>query len=431
MRTPKPITLLVVTTIIALLPIKGWSADDDKTFSQAELDQIMAPVALYPDSLLSQILMASTYPDQVAEAAQWSETHPDRKGDDAVEAVQDEAWDPSVASLVAFPQVLAMMGDKPDWVKQMGDAFLADPEMTMDTIQGLRKKADEAGNLESNEQQTVEVEEASGQTVIKIEPADPQVVYVPAYNPTVVYGTWWWPAYPPFYWPPPPGYGFAAGVVSGIGFGIGIAITNSIWGGFDWYRRDVNINVNRYNNINVNRKIDVDAKNVSWKHNPVNRKGAPYADRKSREQFGQKLDGADRREEFRGRDAERDKAMAAMQRKGIDPKAGRSQLTGSEGQKVRDRVSSVDRQRTDGLDRAGAARPGKTSAGLSSGKAIGHDRKGRAGDHALRGLDDRHGARRSEQRGSLSARSTGSRSLGGRAAGRGGQGLRGGGGLRR
>jgi hypothetical protein len=247
----------------------------------------------------------------------------------------------------------------------------------------------------------------------------------------VVYGTWWWPSYPPFYWPPPPGYGFAAGVVSGIGFGIGVAITNSIWGGFDWYRRDVNINVNRYNNINVNRKIDIDAKNVSWKHNSVNRKGTPYADRKSREQFGQKRDGADRREDFRGRDADREKAMAAMQRKGIDPKAERGQLTGGEGQKVRERVDNVDRERSGLADRAGASRPDKTSSGLASDRSKHRDRAQRSGDHALSGLGDRHGAQRSEQRGGLSSRSTGSRSLGGRSQGGGGQGLRGGGGLRR
>ncbi|MET0066539.1 MAG: DUF3300 domain-containing protein [Candidatus Thiodiazotropha sp.] len=403
--------ILSLALTLLLMPFPMNAADgNDATFSQAELDQIMAPVALYPDALLSQILMASTYPDQVAEAVKWSKTNTDQKGDDAVTAVQDKAWDPSVASLVAFPQVLAMMGDKPDWVKQMGDAFLAQPEDTMDTVQGLRKKAKEAGNLESSDQQKVAVDESADPTVIVIESSDPQVIYVPSYNPTIIYGTWWWPAYPPYYWPPPPGYGFTAGLVTGIGFGIGISITNSIWGGFNWHHHDVNINVNRYNKINVNRKLDVNAKSVSWKHNAVNRKGTPYADRKSREKFGQKLDGADKRQDFRGRDDQREQARAAMQRKGIDPGAERKQLTGSQGQQVRDRVSSLDRQRD--------------TSGFNTSNRGGSNRTSQS-SHALSGLGNRNGGAAADRRGSLSNRSSGSRSFGG--GGHGGGGLGGGG----
>jgi hypothetical protein len=408
MRKQNPAALLLLALAIALSPLTPTLAQD-KTFSQQELDQIMAPVALYPDALLSQILMAATYPDQVAEAASWSKKNTETKGDDAVKAVQDKPWDPSVASLVAFPQALAMMGDKPDWVAQMGDAFLADPDKVMDTVQGLRKKAKEEGNLESSEQQKVIVEGASSQTIIKIEPSDPQVIYVPTYNPTIVYGTWWWPAYPPFYWPPPPGYGFTAGLVSGIGFGIGIAITNSIWGGFDWYRHDVNINVNRYNNININKKLDVNSKSVSWKHNSVNRKGRDYADAKSRQKYGQKLDGADKREEFRGRDAERDKARAALEKKGIDPAAERGKLSGSGGQQVRDKVKDVNRD--------AISRPQRKETGAASRIADSGDRgtqlPGRK-DSALSGLGDRNGGRAVEQRGGMSGRSLGG---GGRAGG--------------
>ena len=423
MRKRNPAALLLLAFVVALSPMFPALAAD-KTFSQEELDQMMAPVALYPDALLSQILMASTYPDQVAEAAEWSKQNTEVKGDDAVKAVQGKPWDPSVASLVAFPQALAMMGDKPDWVSQMGDAFLAEPEKVMDTVQGLRKKAKEQGNLESSDQQKVIVEQAPSQTIIKIEPSDPQVIYVPTYNPTVVYGTWWWPAYPPFYWPPPPGYGFAAGVVSGIGFGIGIAITNSIWGGFDWHRHDVNINVNRYNNININKKLDVSSKSVSWKHNPVNRKGRGYADAKSREAYGQKLDGADKREEFRGRDAERDKARAALEKKGIDPAAERGKLSGSSGQQVREKVRDVDR------DRDPIARPQRSDGGAASklgGSRDAGTQLARNKDSALSGLGDRKGGRVAEQRGGMSGRSLGG---GGHAgAGLGGGGHVGGGGL--
>jgi hypothetical protein len=446
-RTLQPITtlLIVVLTFFSTQSVPVLAEEQGEAlFSQAELDQMMAPVALYPDSLLSQVLMASTYPAQVEEAVDWSKKHRDTQGDAAVEAVQDQAWDPSVASLVAFPQVLDMMGNKPDWVKQMGDAFLADPEGVMNTIQGLRSKAKEAGNLETSEQQSVIVEKQTSQTIIKIEPADPQVIYVPAYNPTVVYGTWWWPAYRPYYYVPPPYYGFGSAVVAGIGFGIGVAITNAIWGGFNWHRHDININVNRYNNININKRLDVNKTNVSWKHNPANRKGVSYADRASREKFGQKLGGADKRQDFRGRDADRTKALESLQRKGIDPAAQRKQLSGSSGAKVRDQVGKVDQQRRADVtgkfgDRSSAGRSdqggrvgdkrasGRVDSGrLSEGAGVkqrdgSRPKSGQRRDSAFTGVGNGASTRKSADRG---ARST-SRSFG--SAG-GGRSLHGGGG---
>ncbi|TXK92748.1 hypothetical protein BMR11_18140, partial [Methylococcaceae bacterium CS5] len=168
---------------------------EDKIFSEAELDQMMAPIALYPDSLLSQILMACTYPADINDAIQWSKNNPNQKGDAAVNAVQDKSWDPSVMSLVAFPQVLAMMEKQPSWIQNVGDAFLANSEGVMDTVQKLRNKAKDDGNLKTTEQQKVTVEEQPSETIVIIEPADPQIVYVPVYNTTVVYGTWWWPHY--------------------------------------------------------------------------------------------------------------------------------------------------------------------------------------------------------------------------------------------
>jgi hypothetical protein len=175
-------------------------------FKDEELDQMLAPIALYPDALLSQILMASTYPLDVKDAAAWSKARPDLKGDAAVKQVQNQAWEPSVQSLVAFPQVLSMMGDHPADVQRMGDAFLADPGRVMDRVQYLRRKAQEAGNLKSSEQQTVIVKTEASKQVIVVEPAKPDVIYVPVYQPTVVYGTWAYPSYPPVYWPPPPYY---------------------------------------------------------------------------------------------------------------------------------------------------------------------------------------------------------------------------------
>ena len=211
-----------------------------------------AQVALYPDSLLAQLFMATTYPDEFAQATAWSKAHPDAKGDDAVKMVENEPWDPSVASMVAFPEVVITLGDKPEWVKNMGDAFLAQPEDVMDSVQRLRAQAQEAGTLKSNEQikvstqaaepapaaptTTVVQQAAPPPQVIVIEPAQPSVVYVPAYNPAVVYGAWPYPAYPPYYYPPPPGYWFSRTIATGIAWGVGIGISNALWGGCNWGR---------------------------------------------------------------------------------------------------------------------------------------------------------------------------------------------------
>ncbi len=414
-------------------------------FSQAELDQMMAPVALYPDSLLSQILMAATYPDQVAQAAKWSKANPDKKGDDAVTAVQDQGWDPAVASLVAFPQVLDIMAEKPDWVKQMGDAFLAEPETVMNTVQSLRKKANEAGNLETTEQQKVVIEEApdtTQRTIIKIESADPQVIYVPAYNPTVVYGTWWWPAYPPFYYYPP-GYGIATAFWTGVAFGIGIGITNAIWGGCNWRRGDVNININKFNNINVNNRIKGKG-NVSWKDRNTKRRDKARADRGNRKRSGDKLGGADKRKNFRGRDAQRDKARDTLKGKGIDPSKERKNLSGKGGDRVRKEVSKIGRSGKRGVggdrpgDRGARDMDGKLgSGGLGDRKASGSTAKRdfsgasskRSAHNALEGLGSSHRSGLSSDRGRSSNRSFERRGGGdGRGFGGGGFGGRGGGG---
>ncbi|TXL13299.1 hypothetical protein BMR05_12160 [Methylococcaceae bacterium HT4] len=318
---------------------------EDKIFSEAELDQMMAPIALYPDSLLSQILMACTYPADINDAIQWSKNNPNQKGDAAVNAVQDKSWDPSVMSLVAFPQVLAMMEKQPSWIQNVGDAFLANSEGVMDTVQKLRNKAKDEGNLKTTEQQKVTVEEQPSETIVIIEPADPQIVYVPVYNTTVVYGTWWWPHYRPWYYYPP-GYRYGSAVMRGIGFGIGIGITHALWGGCHWGRGrgSVNINVNKYNNINVNRnKINSNNKNSNWKHNANNRRGTPYRDSKSREQFGNKRSSADKRQNYRGRDTQRDKARSTLDKRAISPSDGRKQLQGSDGYKARDSVNKANR----------------------------------------------------------------------------------------
>ena len=231
--------------------------------SNQKLDSLTAPIALYPDPLLAQVLMAATYPKELESAAAWSKAHASMTGDEAVKAVASQPWDPSVQSLVAFPQVLATMASKPDWVKQIGDAFLAQPNDVMDSVQRLRKQAHEAGNLKSGDQQKVVIE----QSTIQIQPANPQVVYVPTYNPAFVYGPWLYPAYPPVYIPPPPGYAIATGFAAGLAFGAGIAVTNALWGGFNWNSHEVNVNVNHYNNINVNNRLSASGGTTNWNRN--------------------------------------------------------------------------------------------------------------------------------------------------------------------
>ena len=311
--------------------------------SNAQLDQLMAPVALYPDALLSQILMGSTYPDDIAAAAKWSAAHSSQSGDDAVRAVESETWDPSVKSLVAFPSVMDMMGREPTWVKSVGDAFLAQPDAVMDSVQRLRTQAQKAGNLKSTPEQTVKTTTQNEKTVVVIEPADPQVVYVPSYNPTVVYGTWAYPSYPPYYYPPPPGSMFATSLVAGIGFGLGVAAINSMWGDADWGRGDIDIDVDRYNNINVNNRLDrtnVNNNRSTWQHNAANRGNAPYADQASRQRFdSQRQAGLQNRAQAGqgaaaagSRDAARQRAAQSFEGRTGQPIAGHSGNAGARGQ---------------------------------------------------------------------------------------------------
>jgi len=137
------------TTELGPVDSQGQPAPAQPAFTQQELDQMLAPIALYPDSLLSQILMAATYPIEVVQAARWSKVNPGISGDQAVKAVEQNNWDPSVKSLVAFPQILSMMDEKLDWMERLGDAFLSQQQQVMDTVQILRQRAQAAGNLQS------------------------------------------------------------------------------------------------------------------------------------------------------------------------------------------------------------------------------------------------------------------------------------------
>lgn len=255
--------------------------DSQEGYSQAELDQMLAPVALYPDALLMQVLMAATYPLEVVEAARWSRAHGRLEGQRAVRAVEDKDWDPSVKSLVAVPNVLETMDKKLDWTERLGEAFLAQKEDVMDTIQDLRDRALEEDHLASND--NVRVIERRGSVVI--ETVNPEVVYVPYYDPLVVYGDWWWPQYRPIYWEPWPNYYHHHDVGDAILWGATIAVgAGYLFGTPDWHHHDVYVRyVNNYyqprSSISVNRTVTthyVPGERQVWTHEVVHRGSAPY-----------------------------------------------------------------------------------------------------------------------------------------------------------
>src|SRR5271165_6263403 len=260
------------------------------TIPADQLDSLVAPIALYPDPLLSQTLVASTYPLEVVQLQQWLTQHKDLKDKALVDAVKKQDWDPSIQGLAALPDVVKQLGDNIKWTTDLGNAFLAQQDDVMQAVQRMRKKAQGNGNLKSSEQQKVETKTVESQQVIVIEQANPQVVYVPSYNPTVVYGAAVYP-YPPIYYPPP-GY-YAAGMA--ISFGVGIAM-GAMWGGgwgygCGWGGGNNNVYVNHNNNfvnngnrnnvnggnrnnINNGNRGNGNRGNSNWQHNPQHRGGA-------------------------------------------------------------------------------------------------------------------------------------------------------------
>ncbi|HBA7885241.1 TPA: DUF3300 domain-containing protein [Escherichia coli] len=338
-QTAPDISAVTLPATVSVPPVTP--AVVKSAFSTAQIDQWVAPVALYPDALLSQVLMASTYPTNVAQAVQWSHDNPLKQGDAAIQAVSDQPWDASVKSLVAFPQLMALMGENPQWVQNLGDAFLAQPQDVMDSVQRLRQLAQQTGSLKSSTEQKVitttkkavpvkqtvtapvipsntvstanPVITEPATTVISIKPANPDVVYIPNYNPTVVYGNWANTAYPPVYLPPPAGEPFVDSFVRGFGYSMGVATTYALFSSIDWDDDDhdhhhddddyhhhdgghrdgngwqhngdnINIDVNNFNRITGEHLTD---KNMAWRHNPNYRNGVPYHDQDMAKRFHQ------------------------------------------------------------------------------------------------------------------------------------------------
>ncbi|QGZ57739.1 DUF3300 domain-containing protein [Paraburkholderia acidiphila] len=362
-------------------------------FKPEEIDALVAPIALYPDSLLAQVLMASTYPLEIVHAARWVKANPNVKGDAAVKAVQNEPWDTSVKSLVAFPQILEPMNDKIDWTQKLGDAFLAQQKDVFDAVQRLRARARESGNLKSNEQQNVMVEQApagGGQTIVKIEPANPQVIYVPAYDPAVVYGGWGYPAYPPYYWPPYPAYypGYYPG--AGLAFGVGLiaagaifADCNSCWGG-----DDININSDRARNVDRNfdsSKLKNGERGGRWQHDAGHRQGVAYRDNATRDKFAG-APGADRRSQYRGRGADAGNRMATADRPGAGNRASvADRSAGANRGNVADRSSPGNVNRVNSGSRASYG--GGNGGGYGAGREGAFSGVGGSGSASQRNFD--------------------------------------------
>jgi hypothetical protein len=406
-------------------------SETETIFKQEELDQMLAPIALYPDALLAQVLMASTYPLEVVQADRWAQQNKELKDDALAEALENQEWDPSVKSLVQFPDVLAMMGEKLDWTQKLGDAFLSQEEDVTKTVQNLRKKADEAGNLKTTQEQVVKVEKE----VIIIESASPQVVYVPVYNPTVVYGTWWYPHYPPYYYYPPyyprPAlYGFATGVAIGVAWGYA-------WGHWNWHGRGgVNVNINQ--NININRNINRDrykrdygGRDGKWQHKPEHRKGVSYRDQKTAKQYNRagSKDAVRSRENFRGK-AEAGRKDLARDSSARPAPGTRDKAQSRDAVKSRDTVQSRDTRSRDTRSRDTSARPAPETRdrAQSRGGSQGTDR-----GSALSGINNGSASRNYSNRGSTSRSggySGGASRGGGGGASRGGGGRGGGGGRR-
>jgi hypothetical protein len=189
---------LIRILLAATLALGAISAHAQRAFNQAELDAVLAPIALYPDLLVTHILNASVFPRDVAAAAAWSRANPQLQGDAALATVEREIWHPSVKALVAYPEVLARMAESPQWLADLGEAYAGSPAAVNAEIQQLRARAQASGNLQSNDQQYVYQQ---GPEIV-VQPVYPQVVYAPYYNPYIVYGTWFWPAYRPVYWRP-------------------------------------------------------------------------------------------------------------------------------------------------------------------------------------------------------------------------------------
>ncbi len=315
--TAKKILLILLALFLAapaglVAQDNGLPAGTDRVYSQEELDRLLAPLALYPDALLSQILMASTYPLEVAEADQWVKGHPSLFGEKLNEALKDKPWDASVKSLCNFPRVLSAMSENLEETSSLGDAFLGQQDQVMDTIQNLRKKAREEGNLKSTAQQNVSEKDGD----ILIEPVKPDVLYAPAYDPCWVYGPWWYPTCPsPWFYP---GFYLSGAYISGPSIWIG---PWGHWSGFYWHRHRVYVDARKKPYSRKYRDSRRGGGREIWRHDSRHRKGFPYRSPAARKRFDRgSRPGTETRRDFRGFQPEgRRPPDSALERRSVSP----------------------------------------------------------------------------------------------------------------
>lgn len=410
------------------------STTSDQLLKPEQLDALVSPIALYPDTLLAEVLMASTYPLEVVQGARWIAENKNLKGEALKTEVGKQGWDESIKSLTATPDVLKMMSDKLDWTQKLGDAVLAQQTDVMDSIQRLRAKADANDKLKSTPQQKVSKKSEGGKQYIVIEPTDPQTVYVPYYDPAVVYGAWPYPAYPPYYWGAGYWPGGGALLATGLAFGAGYAVGRWASGGNYW-GGGVNWGGN---NINVNRPININNSGNNWQHNVDHRHGVRYNNQNVANKFnkGNNIrNGAQNRMDFRGHNGQ-----AALRPGGAGDRPGAGgggvQRPGGgdrPGAGAGNRPGGGDRPGAGagnrpggGGDRPGGGGKGQARPGGGQGKAAARPSGGaRPGGGGNRGAFAGSGA----GRGAMAQSSRGHASLGGRGGG-GGMRMGGGGGMR-
>lgn len=409
-----------------LTPTLSFAQDQEAaaTIPAEQLDSLVAPIALYPDPLLSQVLVASTYPLEIVQLQQWLLKNKNLKDQALADAVKKQDWDASIQALAPLPDVAKYLADNIKWTTDLGNAFLAQQGDVMDAVQRMRKKAKDSGNLKSTEQQKVETKVVENKQVIVVQQASPEVVYVPSYNPTVVYGAPAYP-YPPIAYPPP-GY-YAAGMA--ISFGVGLAM-GAAWGGGGWgwncgWGGNNNVYINHNNNFvrnsnaNINRNTNVaNRSGNTWQHNPQHRGGAPYSNRSTANRFG----GTTRGDSLSNRQAN---ARQNQGQRGNRQQAGvgdRSSRDRPQQAANRDRVNSGGRQQG-GLSDRGAG--GNRGGGGGGGDRVGN-RSVSSGGGSRNSSAFNGGGGGFSGNGARSSSARGSSSMGG-----GSRGSRGGGGRRR
>lgn len=369
----KNVSLYLSTIVLSLAfllptPLVGGAEgeEEDTVFSRAELDQMLAPIALYPDTLLAQILIASTYPLEVVQAARWRRDNPELEGVALANQAEKMGWDPSVQSLTAFPEVLYQMDKDLEWTQRLGEAFLAQEEDVMDAIQGLRERAYLAGTLQEQEHITVRRE----REIIIIESANPQIIYVPYYQPTVVYGGWWWPSHPAVCWVPPvpvPSRGFFMGFYWGSGVWVSSGFYYSRW---HWPSRQIVVNINHYHYGKRHYGTPHYPKEVHrWEHSAIHRRGTPYRSEPLNQRYGRTFvsTSAGRRSQVSGQNVEPSVRTFTPRVRTVEDV--RSTLADRPRSGTRENVSARPDQRRGGNDstRADRERRETRSAGVDGG----------------------------------------------------------------